>query len=162
MILPLVQVGVRDSQELIDDSPIKLDVSSPHCCREVNASDQVVIFPSLNPCREGLVEDAKNVDVVVVLNPQPVHILPQYVSQIKAQFFRVSRLTKMPLVRYGFLCSKAGEIGSRGPICIQTYHLGFSGVWSERVLQQTEPVYLCVSQIWQMRGWGLMDWALSH
>ena len=28
MILPLVQFGVCDSQELIDDSPIKLDVSA--------------------------------------------------------------------------------------------------------------------------------------
>ena len=35
MVLPFVQVGVRDPQELIDDPPIKLDESAPNGCGEV-------------------------------------------------------------------------------------------------------------------------------
>ena len=44
VILPLVEVGVCNTQELIDDSPIKLNVPPSHCGREVNTSDQVVLF----------------------------------------------------------------------------------------------------------------------
>ena len=49
VVLPLVQLWVRDSQKLVDGLPVELDPSASDYCPEINTSDFTFCIRSANP-----------------------------------------------------------------------------------------------------------------
>ena len=81
---PFIHILFCDSHHLIQGSPSEPEGSSSYSGSEGEFVDLLfpIHLPVLSPAREGLGEDSQDVDVVVLVDAQPRHILLQVRAQM--------------------------------------------------------------------------------